>query len=69
MEFKKGCDWKACYDEERKLYTAERGGCGYYYLYEITEEIYNALREDMSDIDSLHLLDKGRQLYMDIDDR
>ncbi len=69
MEFKKGCDWKACYDEERKLYTAERGGCGYYYLYEITEEIYNALREDMSDIDSFHLLDKGRQLYMDIDDR
>jgi len=69
MEFKQGCDWKACYDEERNLYTAKRSGSGYYHLYEITEEIYNALREDMNDIDSYHLIDKGRHLYMDIDDR
>ena len=69
MEFKKGCDWKACYDEERNLYTAERSGCGYYHLYEINAEIYNALREDMNDIDSYHLIDQGRHLYMDIDDR
>ncbi len=32
MEFKKGSGWKACYDEERNLYTAERGGVGYYHL-------------------------------------
>lgn len=30
MQFKKGDGWKACYDEEKGLYTAERGGCGYY---------------------------------------
>ena len=32
MEFKKGLGWKACYDEERNLYTAERGGPGAYNL-------------------------------------
>ena len=69
MEFKRGCDWKACYDAERDLYTAERSGCGYYHLYQITAEIYNALREDMNDIDSYHLIDQGRHLYMDVDDR
>lgn len=69
MEFKNGCDWKACYDEERNLYTAKRSGPGYCHLYEINEEIYNALQEDMNDIDSYHLIDKGRHLYMDIDDR
>lgn len=69
MEFKKGCDWKACFDKERNLYTVERSGPGYYHLYEITEEIYNALQEDMSDIDSYHLIDSGRHLYMDVDDR
>ena len=69
MEFKQGCGWKACYDEERNLYTAERGGCGYYHLYEITAEIYNALQNGMSDSDSYHLIDKGRHLYMDVNDR
>ncbi len=69
MEFKEGCGWKACYDEERDLYTAERSGCGYYHLYEINAEIYNALEEGMGDADSLHLIDKGRHLYMDVDDR
>jgi len=24
MQFKEGLSWKACYDEERNLYTAER---------------------------------------------
>ena len=69
MEFKQGSDWKACYDEERGLYTAERKGCGYHHLYEITEEIYNALQDGMNDVDSYHLIDQGRHLYMDIDDR
>ena len=69
MEFKQGYGWKACYDEERNLYTAERGGCGYYHLYEITAEIYNVLQDGMSDSDSYHLIDKGRHLYMDVNDR
>ncbi len=69
MEFKQGCGWKACYDKDRNLYTAERSGSGYYHLYEITEEIYNALKDGMSDSDSFHLIDEGRHLYMDINDR
>ena len=69
MEFKKGCDWKACHEKERDLYTAERSGPGYYHLYEITAEIYDALQEGMSDVDSYHMIDKGRHLYMDVDDR
>ena len=69
MTFKQGPGWKACYDENRNLYTAERSGCGYYHLYEITAEIYDALQDEMSDLDSYHLIDKGRHLYMDVDDR
>ena len=69
MEFKKGCGWKACYDEERNLYTFERSGCGYYHLYEITAEMYEALKEGMSDEDSYHLTKDARHLYMDVDDR
>ena len=26
MKFKQGSGWKACYDEERGLYTAQLGG-------------------------------------------
>lgn len=69
MEFKKGYGWKACYDEERNLYTAERSGCGYYDLYEITSETYDALKDGMDDRDSYHLIKDGRHLYMDVDDR
>ena len=69
MEFKEGYGWKACYDEERNLYTAERGGSGYYHLYEITSEIYDALQDGMDDKDSYHLIKEGRHLYMDVNDR
>ena len=51
MEFKKGLGWKACYDEERNLYTAERGGPGAYNLYEITKEIYDQLEDGAREID------------------
>ena len=68
MQFKKGCGWKACYDEKRNLYTAETGGMGAYHLYEITKEIYDQLDED-SDIDSERLIHTGRHLYMDVNDR
>ena len=69
MEFKKGSDWKACYDEERNLYTAERSGPGYYHLYEITPEMYEALQDGMNDLDSYHVIKDARHLYMDVDDR
>ncbi len=69
MEFKQGFGWKACYDEQRDLYTAKRSGFGQLDLYEITKEIYDALKDGMSDADSCCLIDKGRHLYMDVDDR
>ena len=69
MEFKQGLGWKACYDEQRDLYTAKRSGCGQLDLYEITKEIYDALKDDMSDMDSYQLIHKGRHLYMDVNDR
>ena len=69
MQFKEGDGWKACYDEAAGRYTAERGGCGYYYLFEITEEIFAALADGMSDSETCGLLSEGRKLYMDVDDR
>ena len=69
MQFKEGSGWKACYDEETGIYTAERKGTWYYQLYEITKEIYDALTDGMSDLDSYHLIKDGRDLYMDVDDR
>jgi len=69
MEFKKGCGWKACYDRERNLYTAERGGMGAYHLYEITKEIYDQLKDGADDSDVYKLIGDGRHLYMDVNDR
>ena len=67
MRFKEGCGWKACYDEETGRYTAKRGGCGYFYLYEITEEIFEQLEDGLDGTDAYHLINEGRTLYMDID--
>ncbi len=69
MVFKEGDGWKACYDEVSGRYTAERGGCGYYDLYEITEETFAALADGMSDRDTYELICSGRHLYMDVNDR
>ena len=69
MKFKTGDGWKACYDESTGKYTAERGGCGYYHLYEITKEIYDLLEDGMSDYDTYKLIGEGRHLYMDVNDR
>ena len=69
MQFKEGDGWKACFDESTGRYTAERGGCGYYHLYEITEEIFEALADDMRDEETYKLIDQGRHLYMDVNDR
>ena len=69
MHFKEGNGWKACCDEATGRYTAERGGCGYYHLYEITEEIFAALADGMRDEETYKLLGQGRHLYMDVNDR
>ena len=69
MQFKKGDGWKACFDEERGLYTAERGGCGHYHLYEITKETFELLKDGMRDEETYKLIGDGRHLYMDVNDR
>ncbi|MBQ2061640.1 MAG: hypothetical protein II458_03095 [Oscillospiraceae bacterium] len=69
MQFKSGMGWKACYDESTGRYTAELGGSGAYHLYEITEEIFAALADGMTESDACHLISEGRHLYMDINDR
>lgn len=71
MEFIEGSGWKACFDEERNLYTARTSVPGAIKLFEITEEVFESLKaDDMSDDDKYCLIhDKGRKLYMDIDDR
>ena len=69
MEFKEGLGWKACYDEERNLYTAQRKWRGSYHLYEIDKEIYEQLgikEEDGYDADKLIM--KGRCLFESDDD-
>ncbi|MCR4792419.1 MAG: hypothetical protein K5871_06695 [Lachnospiraceae bacterium] len=69
MVFKQGCGWKACYDEERDLYTAQRGGLGSYHLYEITKEIFDGLEDGADDSDVYKQISEGRHLYMDVNDR
>ena len=43
LHFKKGIGWKACFDEERGIYTAERSWRGFYQLCEIDKETYDKL--------------------------
>ena len=71
MKFIEGLCWKACFDEERNLYTAKTSVTGATKLFEITEEVFESLKTDeLSDEDKYCLIhDKGRKLYMDIDDR
>jgi len=69
MQFKEGSGWKACYDEERELYTAERSWRGYYQLCEITKEIYDILGTDaMGDESADRWISKGRELFSADDD-
>lgn len=67
MQFKEGYSWKACYDEERDLYTACVYGFGSH-LYEINREIFDALKDGMDNTASA-LIGRGRKLYMDVNDR
>lgn len=71
MTLIQGSGWKAHFDEERNLYTARTSVPGAIKLFEINEEVFKSLQSDeMSDDDKYCLIhDKGRKLYMDIDDR
>ena len=69
LRFKKSLGWKACSDEERGLYTAERGGRGFYQLCEIDKETYDKLDpagKDGEDPDKL--IRNGRVLFEADDD-
>ena len=69
LHFKEGLGWKACYDDERNLYTAQTWDRGDYNLYEITAEIYSRIGEpDISGFDTYKLITSGRHLYMDVND-
>lgn len=67
MQFKQGGLWKACYDEERGLYTASVQADGLK-LYEIDKEIFDSLT-DCNDRDGMIAIGKGRKLYMEVIDR
>ena len=65
MQFKEGLGWKACYDEERNVYTAQRGWRGFYQLCEIDAETYNKLGGEE---DPDKLIGSGRVLFESDDD-
>jgi len=70
LHFKTGEGWKACYDSENKIYTAEAYLAGYYDLYEINEEIYDKLKIKGMDRREAHeLIITGRHLYKSVSDR
>ncbi len=69
LSFKTGPGWRACYDSERKLYTAETYWAGYYDLYEINEEIFGKLKtKGMKRRDAHELIITGRHLYKSVSD-
>ncbi|MBO4653331.1 MAG: beta-lactamase family protein [Lachnospiraceae bacterium] len=65
MQFKEGLGWKACYDEERNIYTAQRSWRGFYQLCEIDAETYHKLSDDA---DADKLIGGGRVLFEADDD-
>ena len=68
MQFKKGNNWKACFDEERGLYTAQVGSGVNCSLFEITKEIYEHV--DDPDVEwPARLIYEGRRLFMSVNDR
>ncbi len=69
LRFKSGDGWKACYDKVTGVYSAQRSGPGYYDLYEITKESFDQLADGMSDMETYQIINKGRHLYMAVDDR
>ena len=69
LHFKTGPGWKACYDSERELYTAESFWEGYYDLYEINEEVFYKLKPKGKDRREAHeLIHTGRHLFKSVSD-
>ena len=70
LRFKTGPGWKACFDSDRKLYTAETYLAGYYDLYEVNEEIFSKLKpKGMARREAHELIHTGRHLYKSVSDR
>ncbi len=70
LRFKTGPGWKACFDSERELYTAEIYLAGYYDLYEINGEVFGRLkRKGMTRRDAHELIITGRHLYKSVSDK
>ena len=71
MQLIEGSGWKAHFDDERDLYTARTSVPGAIKLFEINKEVFETLQSDEKSDDDKYCLihDKGRQLYLDIDDR
>ena len=65
MQFKEGIGWKACHDEEKNVYTAQRSWRGFYQLCEIDSEVYDKLG---GDDDPDKLIRSGRVLFESDDD-
>ena len=65
MQFKEGLGWKACYDEEQNIYTAQRSWRGFYQLCEIDAETYHKLGDDA---EADKLIGSGRVLFESDDD-
>lgn len=63
MQMKEGLGWKACYDEEKNLYTAKDWDRGDYYLFEITKEIFDKLDDPPQGEFPCEMIRKGRVLY------
>ena len=68
LRFKKGLGWKACFDSERDLYTAERSWRGFYQLCEIDKETYDKLGSAGNCEDPDKLIGSGRVLFEADDD-
>ena len=69
MQIKKGIGWRACYDEERGLYTAQRSWRGSYHLYEIDRETFEKLSDEAEgDEAPERLISRGRCLFEADDD-
>ena len=69
LRFKKNLGWKACFDEERGIYTAERSWRGFYQLSEIDKETYDKLDPAGRDGDYADkLIGEGRVLFEADDD-
>ena len=69
MQFKEGLGWRACYDEERGIFTAERWWRGFYQLCEIDRAAFEKLGADTSGNESPdELIASGRHLFEANDD-